>query len=71
MPGANSSNTLELGRHGWYDGSGNLVVAQRVLKNGAPLPSSQYQITQEISYTVTLSNYTLNFFFRENCRSYT
>ena len=59
MPGANSSNTLELGRHGWYDGSGNLVVSQRVLKNGALIPSSQYEITQEISYTVTLSNYTL------------
>lgn len=59
MPGAVLATSLQLGRHGWYDAAGNSVVAQRVLKNGAVIPSSQYQISQEFSFTVTLSNYTL------------
>ena len=59
MPGANSSSSLELSRHGWYDSVGNIVEEPKVFLNGAVLPNSYYSVEQDIKYTVNLAAYTL------------
>jgi hypothetical protein len=57
MLGANSSSSLELARHCWFDESGKIVEPQKVLLNGAIIPSSHYEITQHLNFTVKLSGY--------------